>query len=274
MNRQRQAHAYLTWSRRFNAAVSLSTGIVHGLCLGLLSEPVLDAVDEIEYLSEGDCTDDGYNSRGLFTWEQQAVNRFFPPGGRVAVTGAGGGREVLALCRQGFDAVGYEPVARLVDRGNALLECSGVTGRIELSSREGWPGTGRFDAVLLGWGSFHHVRGRSRRQLLLRGAHASLAPGGPLIVSFYVRSGDTSYYRVVRRLARALRRLRHDNRPIELGDMLIPAFVHLFTEREVSRELDDSGFTMVGFDNFEYGTAVGAARVPAAGEERDADSGH
>src|SRR5687767_14651727 len=89
-----------------------------GAWLGIFDRSTLARVDE-GYFKRARETVDGkpftyvdekYNLGGLFDWEEQVVREHFPPPpARVVVTGAGAGREVLALLRLGYDAVGFEP---------------------------------------------------------------------------------------------------------------------------------------------------------------------
>lgn len=266
------ARLYLAWSTRFRRFLSLVVGLVDGVWMGLLDDEALDAIDELAYGRDSEYVDPQYNNRGLYTWERKAVEMYFPPGGRVAVTGAGAGREVLALSRQGFDVVGYEPNPKLVEQGNRLLEESGFVSRITSSAREGWPGRGDFDAVLVGWGSYHHIRGRRRRLEFLDGARASLPTGGPIVLSFFFRQKGSRYYGAARKVAEGVRRLRRSpsTHPLEVGDALSPFFVHLFTRHEIESELDAAGFSLVAFDTFEYATATATSRGPGAqrGTER------
>jgi hypothetical protein len=181
----------------------------------------------------------------------------------VVVTGAGGGREVLALREQGFDAVGYEPNERFAAAGERLLAERGHAGTFHHSGRSVFPeDLGQCDAVIIGWGSYMHMAPRARRVAFLAGARRVLPEGAPLLVSFFEREARTAYFDQVARVANVLRRMRRAD-PVELGDALIPHphFLHHFTREEIEAELRDGGFEPVAFERHPYAHAVGRASV-------------
>jgi hypothetical protein len=239
-----------------------------GVWLGIFDRALLARIDE-GYFRRARETVDGtpftyvdedYNLGGLFDWEQHAVQHHFPaPPARVVVTGAGAGREVLALLRLGYDAVGYEPSPVLRDAGDALLERQGYAGRLHLSERDAFPpDAGRCDAVMVGWGAYLLVPGRERRVRFLRAIRDALPVGGPVLCSFFVQTSQRRYYTTIASVANAIRRIRRAE-PVEVGDGLIPHFVHYFTKSDVESELLDGGFRMVAFEEHPYSWAVGTA---------------
>jgi hypothetical protein len=134
--------------------------------------------------------------RGLFSWEETLLEHAaIPRTGRVLVGGAGGGREVQALCERGYSVVAFEPAealarscatvaARLpnarVLRGSYRDLDAAREGRgplAEVHDRQGYA------FVLLGWRSLSHVlQADARRDLF--GALAEIAPRAPIIASF------------------------------------------------------------------------------------------
>src|SRR5438105_1498095 len=80
-------------------------GVVNGLLLGALSDRTLRELDEHYYTGEEMYRTAEWNEQGLFAWEEAIVAAHFPAGAQVAVVGAGGGREVLALLGAGYEAV-------------------------------------------------------------------------------------------------------------------------------------------------------------------------
>ena len=239
-----------------------------GLWLGALRPDDLAALDQQFYASHGAASDGEalfagatHNARGLSDWEAEVVGEHFPRGGRVVVTAAGGGREVLALAELGFDVSGFEPHPGLVAAGRRLLAERSVTGAsLEVCPRDVFPpAAGECDAVVVGWGSYIHVQGRRARVELLREARRRLAPGSPLLVSFWERPADQErYFRLVAACARPVRVAR-GLAPPELGDTLRDSYVHWFTRAEVHSELADAGFTVVRYRDRPYAHAVGTA---------------
>jgi hypothetical protein len=235
----------------------VARGAADGLWLGVLDLDELHRLDAAYYAGERMYLDDGYNRRGLWAWEREALDGWFPTEGRVAVTGAGAGREVLALVERGYDAVGYECNADLAAAGNALLD---GRARIEPAPRDRFPdGVGPVDGLIVGWGSYSHLFGRAARVEFLRGVAGALRPGAPVLVSFLARQGASGRFRVAGSVGSGLRRLR-GRPPLDLGDALVPAYAHYFTEDELRAELLEAGLEPLHHATTGYGRAV--ARRP------------
>ena len=251
------------WRKR--ALLGLSATF-DGVWLGLFDDDTLTRVDEAFYARTESAlgndiayADPAWVGRGLHDWEREAIDRHFPERARIVVTGAGGGREVLALLEMGHDAVGYEPHAGLAASGARLLADRGHPGRLHASPRDAWPaGAERCDGVVVGWGSYTLIQGRATRVAFLRGAAQALEEGGPLLVSFFNRAGNERYLAQVHRVARVVRRLRRAEPP-EPGDALGPNFAHSVSRQELEDELRDGGFEPVHFAAQPYGHAVGRA---------------
>jgi hypothetical protein len=237
---------------------------IDGLWLGMFDREALARLDELHYEtlvahtggSPYAYSDERWNRSGLFPWEAAVADEHLPAGGQVVVTGAGGGREVLALCERGLDAVGYEPHPALVTSGRALLDRCGHPDRLHLSARDVFPGEeARCDAVVVGWSSYMLIPGRSRRVAFLKAARERLVEGGPVLLSFFVRPPeDRSFDRLVA-TANRIRRLRGFE-PAEVGDALCPNYAHFFTRAELEEELAEAGFEAVAFEERPYGHAV------------------
>ena len=271
MDPDRILRAYRRASDRRRQTLNVVNACFDGLWLGLLDRAALERLDE-DFYSHGADEHDGrrftyreerHNQAGLHEWERVAVEEHFPPGGRVIVTGAGGGREVLALLERGFDAIGYEPNATLVEAGAGLLARRGHGGRLRACDRDAFPdGGGHCDAILVGWGSYMLIAGRDRRVAFLRAARRAVPEGAPLLCSFFTRDDDVRYYAILAGTANAVRRLRGRERA-EIGDTLGENFAHRFTRGEIERELALAGFRMIAFERHPYGHAVAVAGPPA-----------
>lgn len=243
------------------------SALVQGFWLGVLSREALARFDERYYLGRketlvgGDVTyaDDEWNVSGLAPWEAELVNSWFGSARRIVVTGAGGGREVLALLELGFDVVGYEPHPALVDAGSSLLESRGHPGRLRSAQRDRFPSDSEpCEALLVGWGSYMLIPGAARRIAFLRDARAGLPAGAPIVLSFFTRRPGGRLTVASAALANVLRRVRGAERA-EPGDGLVPNFTHWFTREEIERELTEAGFELVHFSEQPYGHAVGRA---------------
>lgn len=243
-----------------------------GVWLGLLRRGDLHAVDERYYDRNASYHGDAHNLRGLFDWEQAALEAF---GGcrRVAVLGAGGGREVLALSRLGLDVEGYECNAALVRYAEDFLPRQGCAARVRHLPRDEVPAAAQpFDGIILGWSAYTLISGRAHRIGLLRRLRGIVRPGGPILLSFFTRGGDGARFRVSAAVGSAVRAVLRGER-IEPGDALSPNFVHYFTSAEIAAELREAGwtprrFTPHGSGGRDSGWAIGTAPVaqPSPGE--------
>lgn len=132
---------------------------------------------------------------GLYEWERRWFERRLPrPPASILVGAAGAGREAAALQKMGYQVHAFEPSA------SAFRLCREILGpdhADRASYRDliatvllGQPTPlqigpdSRFDAVLLGWGSFGHVLRPADRFDLLR-ACDRIAPAGPILLSIF-----------------------------------------------------------------------------------------
>jgi SAM-dependent methyltransferase len=260
------ARAYLrsvAWRRKLFDRVNAD---LDGLMLGLMTAQDLVAVDEHYYRSRHSRDglaysygDDAHNTSGLFDWEQAAIATHFPEGGRIVVTGAGAGREVLALLEAGYDAVGFDPNRELVEAGQRLLAERGHPDRLHVIARDQFPdASGGWDGVVVGWGSYTHLSSRARRVDFLQAARRRLQPGAPLLLSGFLREPGDWYHERVFRMANRLRRVLR-RPPVELGDTLFGTFVHRFTPAELEGELRSGGFAVIDVIAEPYGHAIARA---------------
>ncbi|WP_170182647.1 class I SAM-dependent methyltransferase [Blastococcus colisei] len=242
-------------------AFQLIRGLVDGLWLGLASRRVLYGIDAAFYASQGQYVAEEYTRSGLTDWENAAVSEYFQHCTDIVVTGAGGGREVLALAGNGRRVTGFEPNEGMVTFGRTILE-----GRSDASllvaPRDGWPALdATFDGAVIGWGSYTHIAGRRRRVDFLRQTRSHLVAGSPLLVSVYTRPSRTRYHRAVRWVAQPLRALRR-GAPIDLGDGFAPMYAHHFTREELAAELADAGFRLEVWRPRPFAHAVAVAVDP------------
>jgi hypothetical protein len=241
---------------------------VDGLCLGLMQRDFLRQISEVHYddarkyrTKEYDYQDLEYNRRGLWGWEQQAISRHFGSRRRLMVVGAGGGREVLALQRLGYEVDGFECDPGLVTRANELLVAEGLVGTMRPCSPDECPhAEGPYDGIVIGWGAYLHIPGKQRRIDFLRGFHRLMSNDSPLLVSFLCRSRQQGRMRVIARVANPIRWLLH-RELVELGDLLDPHFFHFFTREEIVAELEAAGFQLVEYSEAGYGHAVARPRA-------------
>lgn len=238
-----------------------------GLGLGLLSEAELRALDERYYDADRQYRTREWNERGLMWWEREAIDQSFAGRSRVVVPACGGGREVVALLAEGFDAIGYESHRSLRAYGEAFLAERGHPGRARFAMRDQFPAdAGPCEGVLVGWGAYSLISPRSARVRFLRDAARATAAGGPVMISFFACPAYGRALRLPARFASALRRAR-GVAPIELGDTLAPNRVHVFTQAALEAELREAGLLPDSYrvlgpasDGVDYACAIGLIR--------------
>jgi len=140
-------------------------------------------------------------TEGLYPFEQRAISRYFlTPPGTVLIGAAGSGREALALARQGYGVVAFEPIRplatslaktcgalpieSLIGRYQDLPIVRSVSNRsatIDLRSRPS------FSAAILSSRSISHLRSDQHCIATLR--HFGELTHGPILVSWFPYSG-------------------------------------------------------------------------------------
>jgi hypothetical protein len=255
----------------------LGRACLNGVWLGLLGRDRLHAIDRAYYdLNAHKYCDREWNARGLFNWERRAVEQYFRDCRALLVGSIGGGRELIALTRLGYEVDGFECHPELCECARTMARAENLSSTILLSRRDHCPLFPRiYDGLIVGWGAYMLIQGRQRRVEFLQELKSQATAGALILISFHVREPDSRHFHVVSVIATALRWLRRADRP-ELGDDLAPTFVHHFTEPEIAAELDQAGFNLEYFSSEPYGHAVGVVRpvVEATSSPKDNDASH
>ncbi len=183
---------------------------------------------------------------GLWSWEETWYAARLPKSpARLFVGGAGAGREAVPLLAQGYEVDGLEPapalcaeLARVLGPSRLAVGASYEQLSAALLDDAGGaaaPFAGRrYDAVILGWGSFTHVLLEAERRRALQAFHR--LTDGPILASFWMRdeAADADASARASRLGRAIgQRLGR----LRLGGHATPgeksAFGHAYERREV-----------------------------------------
>jgi hypothetical protein len=246
--------------RLFDAVQNAASAAFSGFWLGLLDRRALHLLDEVHYNGQKPYWTVEYNRHGLWDWEATAVDRYFSGCKCVLVAAAGGGREVLALSRRGLEVDAFECHPGLAGFANSLLASEGSRASVCIAPRDGCPDLVRvYDGVIVGWGAYTLIMGRSRRVAFLQQLRALSRPQAPILVSYWARVGREHALGLTARTANAIRRLMRKER-CEIGDSLAPSFGHFFTDEEIVAELRDGGYDVVFESREPYGHVVGVAR--------------
>ena len=238
-----------------------TTALIQGLSLGLLSNELLERLTEQRYLKQSALySEESYVNSGFFVWEREAIQRYFPPHGRILVAAAGAGREMIALASSGFLVDGFDCCAPLVKSGQGELRKHRIEAKLDYASPSTVPRCGgHYDAILVGFSGYMYIPGRARRIRFLRDLSTFLDPGAPVMVSFM--EGVPGRRRVwTAKIGSAIRKLRRAE-PVEEGDWLRAGFQHHFVRQQILSEMNEAGIDLAYYSGDTcYGHAVGLVR--------------
>lgn len=247
-------------------ALQVLTGLCRiffaGFWLGVLKKEALHLIDKFYYDYNKMYLDREYNKSGLRNWEKRALERYFQRSKKILVIGAGGGREVLALLRLGYEVYGVECHPQLVKLANELLKEEGFTPNVRLISRDQCPKSDKvYDGIIIGWGAYMLIQGKKQRITFLKDLNARARGRSPILLSFFYRPDATRkklYFGSIAVIANIIRRCLGRRDWVEVGDDLaLTGHVHYFTREEIISELHKGGFELVFFSQYNYGHAVG-----------------
>jgi ubiquinone/menaquinone biosynthesis C-methylase UbiE len=185
---------------------------------------------------------------GLSEEEKELLDKVPFRQGRALVLGVGGGREAVALARQGFEVTGLDFVPALVEkaRENARARGFAIEGLVQDFARLDVPAAS-FDLVCLLGAAYSALPTKKRRWAMLERVREALRPEGWFLCQFVFDCEDEFAPRW-EFLRRAFSKLTLGNLSYEKGDRLAPdgEFLHVFaSEAELRAEFEPSGFEVV-----------------------------
>nr|WP_286194765.1 class I SAM-dependent methyltransferase [Synechococcus sp. CCY 0621] len=231
----------------------------HAIRLGLHDYSSLNRITNKLYTKAADFGSKDHNLAGLWPWEQKIVDEFFASQHYILVAGAGGGREAIALAKQGFSVTAFDFCAALTKACRSHLAELGLKARVldappdcappELTSE-----LFVYDAIFLGRGFYHHIPGRTRRALFLKGCRQFVRQGAPLFLSdFFNRQTSDPFYYKTYMVAKAIRTIRLSPDPVELGDWLSNCMQHAFVASEIEAEMKEAKFRLKHYLDTPFG---------------------
>jgi hypothetical protein len=227
-----------------------------GFWLGVMSEKSLDFSDELFYKGTKSYSDDKYNLSGLFEWEKPMIEKHFSNAKSILLLAAGGGREVLALTKMGFEVDSYECNPYLIEYGNELLQKNKITNRIKYLPRNSVPGEiKKYDGIIIGWGAYSHIPGNKKRLSFLTGLYPFLHNETRLMISFIWMGTRGKKDKIIKNVSNFFRIFSKKDKT-ESGDRLEPDFIHYFTEEEIKSELIQSKFKVIEYFTKDYGCVI------------------
>jgi hypothetical protein len=225
----------------------------------VFTRPQLHSIGAYKYKWDALYVTDEHNQRGLFGWEIRAIEKYFAGCECLLLTAAGGGREVLALRRLGIKVQGVESDERLMRFANDLMEREGLSPDIKWAPWDHLPELREeYDGVVVGWGGYMLIRGKNSRVMYLRRLRERVAHGAPILLSFFTTGHYTRGLRAVAKLGNLVARTL-GREAIELGDSLLPNYVHFFTQEQLENELQEGGFELICYERYPFGHGIGRA---------------
>jgi hypothetical protein len=250
----------LLWTRAVDWAYRMFDRARSELIAALASDAVLDDFNDVAYGGSGFYRPEAAAFRAeLFPWEEETIERFFPkPPAHVLIGGAGGGRESFALVGMGYRVTAFEPSEQLAEvLALAAPDHTGLAvyrggyedlphlARVGESPEADLDALGPFDASIVGWGSFSHLRTDDLRVATLE-AFARVTRG-PILVSFLGLYGGQRL--ASSRLAKLRRALpRRAGRGLADVFSVYIGFYHRTSEEEIADLASRSGLQV------EYGS--------------------
>ena len=245
----RLARIFVRFNTYFERFQKLQKGIYQGIWLGLLRPETLLAVTDQYYTSVwGRYHSRAHNLSGLFEWEKRIITQYYQNCQQLLIGSVGGGREVLALAKLGYQIDAFECAELLFSECQQLIQQEALSAQVFPALPNSVPELpNKYTGAIIGWGSYIHMPGRDRRIQLLKQYHHYLQPHAPLLLSFFVRPTTTPQQYLTYRVARLVGWFNPWGYRVELGDMLPDTFDHSFTCADIESELAAGGFQLIEF---------------------------
>jgi hypothetical protein len=241
------ATLYLFSHRCFHSIHAGSQALFEGFWMGLLPDAVTDIIAQRSYNEGTEYTNSAYLDSGFQFWEEIAVSRFFPPGAKVLVASAGGGRELIALARAGYTADGFECSRPMVSAGNRALSQRGVPCRLEWAPPCRIPAISQiYDAAIIGWNGYTYISPEERRIGFMKSLLPYLRPSAPVLVSGAMRT-TKGVASLTPRIANLIRALTFRGPAFTTGATFPGRPRHQFAPEQLSAELNAAGYSPAAF---------------------------
>jgi len=237
--------------------ISYGLILTEAFWLTVLSRKALKAIDDFHYSRSGKYKDKDFNKSMLNDWEEKMVLTYFSECKTIMVLASGGGREVYALEKMGFNVEGYECNKTLVEVSVKIMQDEGIKAHIAWVPPNHCPDNKKkYDGIILGWGAYIHVKGRETRINLLKEISSHLSDDGPFMLSFWYANEYMEAYcekisRINKKLCKILKK-----QAVEKGERLSPFSGKYFTFDEVEQEMNEAGFNLIYKEARPYGHVV------------------
>jgi len=187
---------------------------------------------------------------GLSEAESHFVTKYLKGKKRCLVLGCGGGRELIALAKLGFEVTGIDSSRELVESAKEHARALSLNCTFEVGDVSHLPQSmEKYDALFMSALMYSLIPTRKRRIAFLKKAQTLLKDDGSFYLEFSVREGrrgdDWKFF-----VKKWLVRLCGGNRDLEKGDVILTGhYVHHFNkESEFLAEIEESGFRVIELD--------------------------
>lgn len=109
-----------------------------------------------------------------------------PNGSRVLEPACGSGRLVSEMARRGFDVLGFDRNAAMLEYAARRLRSRGLSARLETGELESFRTTARFDLAVCLVSTFKYLLDEKSARSHLRSVASSLVPGGLYVLGFHL----------------------------------------------------------------------------------------
>lgn len=200
---------------------------------------------------------------GLWLSETHFITKYFTtPGAAVLDLGCGTGRTTIPLVQQGFKVIGVDVVAAMIDSAKKISLAQGLTidYRVGDATKLDFP-DGSFQYILFSNQGWSQIPSRAQRQTALAEMTRVLAPGGIAIFTAHPRvwRGKFLWFWVWQWVRfYILKPLGWPVAEVDFGDRFFDRevgdsqqtyrsqqFIHIATKREVTRQMQAAGLTVL-----------------------------
>lgn len=227
-----------------------------GFWLGVMGKKSIAYSDELYYNYTPSYSDEKYNESGFFGWEKPIIEKYFSDAKNILLIAAGGGREVIALNKMGIEVDAYECNPKLVEFGNSLLKKHDINSSIKSLARNSVPDDIRqYDGIIIGWGAYSLIRGRESRIGFLNSLRPFFKSDTFLMASFIYSTRRSRKDKIIKQVSDFLTFLHKKDRT-EIGDRLVPNFLHYFSEEEIKSEFAQADLKVIDYSCTDYGCLI------------------
>jgi SAM-dependent methyltransferase len=190
---------------------------------------------------------------GLFTAEEQLIDRFFTPGTSVLDIGCRGGRTTIHLAQKGYHVIGIDLSSKMIAAARDQARHHNVNVPFTVMDAVSMPFPPAFvDNILFSYNGFDQIPGSQRRPQVLADTFELLRPGGCFLLT--ARSGLALGRRSLAWIWLSVLHLRrcilHRCNGLELGDKIWRRrYHHYINPFQLKSLLRTIGYQLVYFNS-------------------------